>query len=92
MHGQVERESSIKNLAILNKTLRRKWCSRFVCERNALWKQVNVGKYMQEEEDRCTREVTETYGVGVWKAIKGGWEVFKGRTSFKVGFGSRVKF
>ena len=70
MHGQVERELSIKNLAILNKTLLRKWCSRFVCERNALWKQVNVGKYMQEEENRCTREVTETYGVGVWKAIR----------------------
>lgn len=51
-----------------------------------------VGKYGEEEMGWCSREVRERYGVGVWKAIKGGREVLKGRTNFKVAFRSRVKF
>ena len=34
----------------------------------------------------------ERYGVGVWKAIRNGWEAFKVRTRFRVSFGNRVKF
>ncbi|RVW84490.1 hypothetical protein CK203_041231 [Vitis vinifera] len=49
-------------------------------------------KYGEEEVGWCSREVRERYGVGVWKAIKGGREVLKGRTNFKVAFRSRVKF
>ena len=38
------------------------------------------------------KEVGESYGVGVWRTIRNGWEVFKGKTSFKVGSGDKVKF
>ena len=30
--------------------------------------------------------------MGVWKAIRGSWEIFKIRIGFKVGFGYSVKF
>ena len=49
------------------------------------------GKY-EQTGDWCSREVREGYGVGVWKASKGGWEVFKGRIGFKMGYENRVKF
>ena len=39
-----------------------------------------------------TNEVRERYGVGVWKAIRNGWEDFKVRACFRVGFGNMVKF
>lgn len=43
-----------------------------MCERNPLWKWVNVGKYRLKEGGWCTKEVRQGYGVGVWKVIRGG--------------------
>lgn len=57
-----------------------------------LWKQVIVEKYGQEEGGYIIKEVREVYGVGVWKTIRGKWEVLKDRTEFRVGAGNRVKF
>ncbi|RVW20667.1 hypothetical protein CK203_112333 [Vitis vinifera] len=54
-------------------------------------KRVIGGKY-EQTGDWCSREVREGYGVGVWKASKGGWEVFNGRIGFKMGYENRVKF
>ena len=61
-------------------------------ERNPFWKRVIGGKYEQEEEGWCTKEVREGYCVGVWKTIRGGWEALKDRRGFRVGFDNRVKF
>ena len=61
-------------------------------ERNPLWKQVTIGKYGQAKKGRCTKEVTEGYGVNVWKIIKGGWEALKDRIGFKVGSYNRGNF
>lgn len=36
--------------------------------------------------------MTDSYGIGFWKAIKFEWETFKNRTCFNVGNGGRVKF
>ncbi|RVW79112.1 hypothetical protein CK203_048221 [Vitis vinifera] len=49
-----------------------------------VWDEVIVSKYKQEERGWCTKEAREGCGVGVWKAIRGGWEAFKDRTVFKV--------
>ena len=49
-----------------------------------------VGKYGQVEGG--SKVVREGHGVGVWKAIRGKWEMFKTRTGFTIGFGNRVKF
>lgn len=83
---------SVRNLSIFNETFLGKQCWKFVSERNPLWKQVIVSKYKQEERGWCTKEAREGCGVGVWKAIRGGWEAFKDRTVFKVGFKNWVKF
>ena len=81
-----------KNLYLFNKALLSKWSWRFVKERNPLWKRVIVGKYRTQEEERCTKKVRGRYGVGVWKSIRNGWEVFKDKTRFQVGSRNRVKF
>ena len=44
----------------------------------------DCSKVWTREGGWCYREVRKGYRVGVWKAIKSGWEVFKGRTCFKV--------
>ena len=36
--------------------------------------------------------VREGHGVGIWKAIRGGWEDFKNKTRFKIASRNRVKF
>ncbi|RVW49387.1 hypothetical protein CK203_092674 [Vitis vinifera] len=36
--------------------------------------------------------VRDRYGVGVWKAIRNGWENFRSHSRFLVGDGTRVKF
>jgi hypothetical protein len=40
----------------------------------------------------CSREVGGTFGVGVWKGIRRGWDNFKQHAQFKVGDDSRVLF
>ena len=32
------------------------------------------------------------FGVGLWKAVRNGWEFFKDKTSLRVSSGNRVKF
>ena len=81
-----------KNLYLLNKALLSKWSWRFVKERNPLWKWVIVGKYGTQEEERCTKKVRGRYGVGVWKSIRNGWDVFKDKRRFPVGSRNWVKF
>ncbi|RVW49060.1 putative ribonuclease H protein [Vitis vinifera] len=65
-----EGDLGIRNLVILNKALLGKWCWRFATKRESLWKQIIIGKHRAEEEEWCSREVRESYGVGEWKAIK----------------------
>ena len=39
-----------------------------------------------------TKEVREGHGMGVWKALRSGWEALKDRIGFKVGSSNKVKF
>ena len=61
-------------------------------EKNPLWKRVIFGKYGLEAGGWCTKEVIERCGIGIWEAIRNGWEAFKDKTSFQVGSGNKVKF
>jgi hypothetical protein len=36
----------------------------------------------------CSKEVGGSYGVGMWKCIQRGWDIFKQRVRFEVGNGS----
>ena len=66
----------IWNLSILNKALLGKWSWRFMSEGEPLWNKVIIGKYGVEEGGRCSLEAREGYGVGLWKAIRKGWDAF----------------
>ena len=47
-----------------------KWNWRYANEREPLWKQVISQKYGEEDRGWRSREVSERYGVGLWKAIR----------------------
>jgi hypothetical protein len=40
----------------------------------------------------CSKEVSGSYGVGVWKHIRRGWEKFYNFVRFEVGDGSLISF
>ena len=56
----------VKCLSILNKAPLSKWNWRFTNERETLWNQVIRGKYGEDREGWCSREVREAHGVGLW--------------------------
>ncbi|RVW69837.1 putative ribonuclease H protein [Vitis vinifera] len=82
----------IRNLAIFNKTLLGKWLWRFANENESLWKQIISSKYDLQDGGWCSKGVRDRYGVGVWKAIRNGWESFRSHSRFIVGDDTRVKF
>ena len=82
----------IRSLAILNKALLGKWLWRFANENDPLWKQIIFRKYSFQEGGWCSKGVRDRYGVGVWKAIRNGWENIRTHSCFIVRDGTRVKF
>ncbi|RVW66702.1 Origin of replication complex subunit 2 [Vitis vinifera] len=64
----------VRSLVLLNKALLCKWSWRFAVEREALWRQVISAKYGEEEGGWRSCVVRGSYGVGLWKAIRRGWE------------------
>mgnify|MGYP007056449027 CR=1 FL=1 len=60
-------------------------------EDQALWKELIQHKYGQEGQ-WGSEEVTETYGVGVWRTIRNLWLAFKDNVSIKVGRGNKALF
>ena len=82
----------MRNMALLNKTLLCKWSWRFAVEREALWRQVICAKYGEEEGGWRPCVVRGSFGVGLWKAIRRGWDVIGGNLVYSVGNGTRVRF
>ncbi|RVW16657.1 hypothetical protein CK203_080892 [Vitis vinifera] len=54
-------------------------------KRESFWRKVIVGKFGEEEGGWTTREVRESYGMGLWKDIRKGWEEFFLGTSIRIG-------
>jgi hypothetical protein len=75
------------NLALLGK-----WLWRYATEREAYWRSVVEVKYGCNNGGWCTNVVEGPYGVGVWKQIRRGWEVFSRFISFEIGDGSHIRF
>ena len=50
------------------------------------------GKFGEEQEGWCSKEVRGGYGVGLWKAIRREWHVVNSRHYFVVGKERRVEF
>lgn len=81
----------IKNLRIQNRSLQIIWLWRFVSDEQSLWKRVIKAKYDMEGV-WITKEVSSTYGVGLWKTISNLWFKSSLKTSFKVGNGIKIAF
>jgi hypothetical protein len=64
----------IRNLRRFNQALLGKWLWCFAMERDALWRKVVEVKYGSMVGGWCTNQVMRSYGVGVWKHIRKGWE------------------
>jgi hypothetical protein len=65
---------------------------RFATERDALWRKVVEVKYRSMAGGWCTNQVMRSYGVGVWKHIRRGWECFSKFIKFEVGDGYHISF
>ena len=78
-------------MALLNKAFLCKWSWRFAVEREALWRQVICAKYGEEEGGWRSHVVRGSFGVGLWKAIRRGWDVIGDNLVYSVG-NRRVKF
>ena len=48
--------------------------------------------YGEEDGGWRSSEVSERYGVGLWKAIRKEWNYLNGRLAYQVGNGQRVRF
>ncbi|WKA03180.1 hypothetical protein VitviT2T_021306 [Vitis vinifera] len=82
----------LRYLKDFNHALLGKWLWRFPIERESFWRRVIVGKFGEVQGGWTTREVRESYGMGLWKDIRKGWEEFFLRTRIHIGNGRRTKF
>ena len=57
-----------------------------------LWRQVIEIKYGNIQGGWCTKEVTATYDVSLWRTIRQRWPAFFKSIILKVGNGNRIKF
>ena len=62
--------SGIRWLRQFNSALLGKWLWRYGTEGDALWRKVIEAKYGDGRNGWCTKPVTGTYGVSVWKSIR----------------------
>jgi len=61
----------VRNMIKFNRALMGKWLWRFAFERDALWRKVVNIKYGSMRGGWCSKEVVGSFGVGVWKSIRG---------------------
>ncbi|RVW72410.1 Mitotic checkpoint protein BUB3.1 [Vitis vinifera] len=79
----------LRYLKDFNHALLGKWLWRFPIERESFWRGVIVGKFGEVQGGWTTRE---SYGTGLWKDIRKGWEEFFLRTRIHIGNGRRTRF
>jgi len=82
----------IRPLCQMNAVLMIKWIWRFAKEEDAFWRKVVVAKYGVEKLGWWSKKSHYAHGVGCWKSILGGLELFKNLVCFQIGNGNRVLF
>jgi hypothetical protein len=65
---------------------------RYGREREAFWRLVVDTKFESIKGGWCSKEVSGSFGVGVWKHIRRGWEKFCNFVGFDVGDRSHISF
>jgi hypothetical protein len=82
----------VHNFIRFNQALLGEWLWRYGRERDALWRLVIDAKFESLKGGWCSKEVSGSFGVGVWKHIRRGWEKFRNFVRFEVGNGSNISF
>jgi hypothetical protein len=82
----------VYNFIQFNRALMGKWLWRCGREREALWGMAIEVKFESLKGEWCYKEALRTFGVGVWKHIRRGWDKFHNFFRFEVGVGSHVSF
>jgi hypothetical protein len=82
----------IRNMRKFNQALLGKWLWRFAHEEGAWWRSVVVAKYGSSRGGWRSCDITEPYGVGLWKYICKGWSIFGRYCRFNPGDGSKISF
>jgi len=80
----------VHNFIQFNRALLGKWLWRYGREREALWRLVIDAKFESLKGGWCSKEVSGSFGVGVWKHIRMGWEKFCNFDRFEVVDGSHI--
>jgi hypothetical protein len=82
----------IHNFIQFDPALLGKWLWRYGREREALWRLVIEIKFESLKGGWYSKEVLGTFGGGVWKHIRRGWDKVSNFVRFKIGDGSHVSF
>ena len=82
----------VRGLHKLNKALLGKWIWRFANERNSLWRKTIRKKFGESQGGWCSGEVKNSFGTGLWKEIRKGWDMVNLNAKFVVGDGSGIRF
>jgi hypothetical protein len=82
----------IRNVLKFNKALLGKWLWRYANESEALWCKVIKEKHEEQDGGWCSKEASGPFGVGLWKHIRRGWDLFARNVRFEVGVGSKILF
>ena len=90
LHKYGGRGIRVRNLIQFNRALLGKWLWRFANEEDAWWRKLVEVKYDIMRGGWCSKEVGGSYGVGVWKCIRKGWDNFKQHVRYEVGNGSQI--
>jgi hypothetical protein len=81
----------IRNVLKFNEALLGKWLWRYATESEALWCIIKE-KYEEQDGGWCSKEVSRPFGVGLWKHIRRGWDLFARNVRFEVGLGLKILF
>ena len=76
----------------INEALKSKRLWRFAKDEHALWRKVIASKYGVDNSRWWCKKSPNAHGVGCWKSILKGLELFKTLVRFKVKNGSNVLF
>jgi hypothetical protein len=83
----------VQNLIQFNQALVGKWSWRYATERKLLWRRLVIAaEYESTRGGWSSKEVLGTYGVGVQKHTRRGWDKFSNFVHFEMGVGSKVSF
>ena len=81
----------IRKLRVFNPALLGKWLCHYTHEREAWWRVVVEAKYGLVWGGWHSLDTIGLHGVGLWRFICKGWQLFSSHTSFDLGNGCNIK-